>query len=303
MSLHRRAAVTHLLPAIIITAVAALAMLVSLPPAISEIRYRSNLQGCATNQRQLATALFAYRDQFDAGWPWVDLKGIDPNETSKYNFHQTVRGFERLKETLPELTPDSIFYCPGADLGPGSNPAKTGEALKTRLSAKEWGWDREDDSVRIPFAFDWSAPVESRLKRIILGDRSPTNHQSREVVVVYADGSFSTLPIFELGQVIGAKEGRNITITQGYNGEPLTGIETEITKVNEDEYGKPKAQKVTVPGDAAVVYNPQIPLLILEDDQEQAPDNIYDLNQDILDVKNELPQKVNFGSTSRTWLR
>lgn len=303
MSLHRRAAVTHLLPAILITAIAVLALLVSLPPAIGEIKYRSNLQQCADNQRHLSVALFTYRDQFEAGWPWVDLKGIDPNETSKYNFHQTVRGFERLKETLPELTPDSIFYCPGAGLGPGSNPPKTGEALKTRLSANEWGWDREDDTVRMPYAWDWSAPQESRLKRIILGDRTPVNHDRREVAVVYADGSFSSLPIFELGQVIGTKDGRNITITQGYTGEPVTGIETEITQIVEDENGKPTAEKVTVPGDAAVVYNPQIPLLILEDDQEQAPDNIYDMNQDILDVKNEQPQKVNFGSTSRTWLR
>jgi hypothetical protein len=277
---------------------------ISVPPALQQIQAQSALQACGSNQRQLARALFNYRDDFQSGWPWVDLKGIDPFETSKYNFHFTVRGFERLHQTYPEAAQNEIFFCPGINKGPGPSTPKTGRALTTRLSGgDEWGWQRNDDSIRIPYAWDWSAPANSRLKRVILADRSPGNHNHEQVVATYADGSLSTLPVAAANKPTGSSTGRTITITQGYDGQPLTGSERERTVVTEDENGKAIAEKVTEPGDFAVVYNPKIPALILEDDQEQAPDNIYDLNQDILNSEEEQSQLVNGGSISRTWLR
>ena len=63
---------------------------------------------------------------------------------------------------------------------------------------------------------------------------------------------------FLLATSLASKKAVNVTITQGYNGEPLTGVETEVFEVTEDESGHWQASrnKVTVPGDHAIVYNP-----------------------------------------------
>lgn len=180
---------------VVITVIAILASMSM--PIINIAQEMARKARCANNQKGIFTALLAYQEGGEAGWPDARKKlGIDQSggvsaaltiAGSERGAQYTAAIFELLAASQKGSLPDSIFRCP-SNTGPAFRPNPELQPSLTRPGT-DWGWG----SFRIPYAMDWSAPADSGAARVLIGDRDPMNHKDKAVVVCYADGHTRTL--------------------------------------------------------------------------------------------------------------
>ncbi len=163
---------------VVISIIAILAGL--LVPAVTMVMRRARLVECGSNQRQIAIAIIAY-DGSEGGRPLATVAGIDPVvgvTTAASAATVTYRTFELLAAQMS--LPNKLFKCRGSTLA--------GPATAASVTSATDAWGRG----KVPYAYDWAAPVDCTAFRSLTADRSSDHHQD-QVMVGFADGHVATL--------------------------------------------------------------------------------------------------------------
>jgi prepilin-type N-terminal cleavage/methylation domain-containing protein len=253
---------------VVISVIAVLAGL--LVPAISEMREKADRSFCGNNQKQIMTMLAAYSIDFKQGWPWVAETRSLPNNRFDGLSAYTLGSLMHLAETYNNEMPNKTFICPssGRDItGQATENLWRTNALlgsnETDFANVPWGKASNTESS-IGYAFDWTCSYNSgATNRVVMADRSPSNHLRSAVIVVYRDTHWARLDV-----------------QRDENFQPIASNDTNIT----DDY------TITQSIEDIYVENEEIP----------QPDNIYSADDDISEG---FSNTVERGSRRFTWVR
>ena len=218
---------------VVITVIAILASMVI--PAIGFVRELANKAKCGKNQNGIFTALLAYNDGGDTGWPdarWKLSSGTPSSSTNTVTAAEGVPAaqyscaiFEILAAASPESVPASLFKCP-SQTGLTFGPDTSMRASLSRANTN-WGWSTN----KIPYAMDWSAPADSGAVRALLSDRDPENHKGKEAVVCFADGHYKAIKCIKDGSATGG-----FRVSTG--GKKTMGLFSEVNVIVENQDAK-----------------------------------------------------------------
>lgn len=258
---------------VVITVIAILAG-ISIP-AITMVQEMARKARCASNQRGIFAALIAYREGNNHGIPDARFKLGDKvdaataiasgDDCARY----TSGIFEIVAATMRDNLPVGIFRCPSQtslsymphpDISPSSTRADT-----------TWGWDKH----HIPYACDWSAPLDAGAARIIIADRDVMNHKDKHSIVCYADGHTNTLER--------AKDPKTKTWMSAQGSNQTMGLIKSLTDV--------------------VVYNDDAKGSADGPDDDRTPDNIYDNFGDSAKGSEERTRTPGGGDARRTFVK
>lgn len=215
---------------VILTLVAITVLGIFALQATCNVVHRLVLNGsCGRNQSGIYAALFAYQENAHPGWPDARWKtglpagnGAIPSGEACARY--TAGIFEILSSVLHDSMPSALFRCPHMP-APTCRPNPDHQPSATRPGT-EWGWG----DFKIPYAMDWSAPIDSGATRPLLADRHPDNHQGKRVVVCWADGHYGTIDTSPRTAVTG------VTVSIGYgDGDPPARALTPTTSKTEDD--------------------------------------------------------------------
>jgi len=168
---------------VVISIIAILAGL--LLPAIALVRERANRIDCGNNQRQILTSAITYSLDNEQ-MPLGTIAGFNPL-TGVADAEGAAVVTWRTLEILAVATalPNRTLRCRSASGG-----ASAGPVIPARADRSDDTWGR----ARVAFAYDWAVPVNANAGRVVIGDRSSAHHRDK-VVVAYADGHSSMLPV------------------------------------------------------------------------------------------------------------
>ena len=242
-----------------------------LVPAVSEMREKADRSFCGNNQKQIMTMLAAYHIDFRQGWPWAAASEEIPLATVDNLSVFTVASLMHLAQTYSNEMPNKTFICPSSgrnidgqattNLWRGAQPLSVDE---NNFSNIPWGIASNTESS-LGYAFDWTCSYNSgATNRVVMADRTPSNHLRSAVIAVYRDTHWSRLDV-----------------NRDDNFQPVASGHDNIT----DNYSLEDNAKEDI-----YVENEEIP----------EPDNIYS-NQD--DIGNGFSNIVERGSRRFTWLR
>lgn len=266
---------------VVITVIAILASMVV--PAIGFVKELANKAKCGKNQSGIFSALLAYQEGGDPGWPnarWKlgsDSKSssaaiTDKNQQAKY----TAGIFEILAVVQRDNLPITIFKCPSQS----NDMYKPNPELQPSLSRLDTNWGM-GNGYMIPYAMDWSAPADAGSPRPLLSDRDVVNHKDKQAVVCYADGHYMTLDRKKMTGAEWAKAEGNTS--PGYIEGGSSDSSTEGAPFVESPTGK-GADDAT-------------------NEDDTIADNIYDDNHDYPKGKDNRPKTPGAGSSRRAFMK
>ncbi len=156
-------------------------------------RVMSDHTACVRNQSLIFSALMAYQDGGDPGWPnarWKFaktplLKSAIPTGADCARF---TAGIFEILCVVKRDSPERHFQCPSAKSNGRRSPDPTLRPSLSRLDTS-WGWG----VGKVNYAMDWTAPPGAGTTRVLLGDRDDTNHPGGAIVLCYADGHTTTV--------------------------------------------------------------------------------------------------------------
>jgi prepilin-type N-terminal cleavage/methylation domain-containing protein len=163
-----------------------------LMPAIGLVQEMARRGKCGSNQRQIVMAMMVYAQENDQRLPArpslasgaaVPSGGTpDPGATARASLELLV------VDQGGELA-ERLFACPSL---PQVSPPPVSGSLTCGTGTSTWAAANLATSDAIPaYAYDWTAPVNSRAVRVLVADRckDPTaSPHGRVVVAAFADG-------------------------------------------------------------------------------------------------------------------
>ncbi len=197
----------------LLVAMSIMAILASLLlPAVGVVRNAARLTSCLNNQRQLITAMQAYRTDHRGLWPvrtsggtgkyLPDIGSIDywapstSQQSLEWLCHQTI-----------DVIPISAYTCPATPTrhAPVPSPTMAFDGVDPEPVRGSWGvyWDsyRNWPDGTTSYAYDPNVPRVTTGSRVVTGDRPLTSagitaHRNR-LPIACADGHVATLVVVD----------------------------------------------------------------------------------------------------------
>jgi type II secretory pathway pseudopilin PulG len=215
-------------------------------PAVTSMRERGNRMQCGNNQKQLAFMIVSYIDEFKQGHPWgVNAErtaGVDSGTGAEALAVRTVAAMAQLANAYENDLSNKIFGCPSAGITPGRSippenlAAAASDPAVTDIASYDQAWGVESGAITVAFAYDWTAPTSSMgAKRVMLGDRTITNHGEEGANLVYGDThfEFKTAETDVDGNALTTiGSGQEVLTLQGYVAADTTGYVVYNDEVN-----------------------------------------------------------------------